>query len=363
MNKSIQSQVERILNLYHALPREPQAAYPIEKLKQKVRNFYNDEIDEKSIKKNILRDLKTIELILVSGQLIEVKARGRRASSFCLSQNACIEQFGSELALVLVMAKEYLSQNLPNDVYEKAEGFFEAAEQQLEKNTQISEWHNKIRYVPAGYGKQLYRKEQHDFVAQTIYEALLDDSVWLEALYRKEGSQIQTKYILKPQGIIQHGQKPYLMASKIVGSKSELRTFNMLRFDDVQIISEKIHVDIDYYDLEELVLDREFEHSYFDRVAQDIFFVFHETLLEELELNPISDDQYIQQIGDDEYYELSATCCITSSLMDWFVVNSHLIQMIKSEELCEEIVYRATIALEKNKISDPIMTLESLING
>ncbi|SUU23978.1 WYL domain-containing protein [Acinetobacter haemolyticus] len=217
-----------------------------------------------------------------------------------------------------------------------------------------------MRFVPAGYGK-LHREEQHTRVAQKIYQALLDDNVWLEALYRKEGSQIQTKYILKPQGIIQHGQKPYLMASKIVGSKSELRTFNMLRFDDVQIIPEKVHVDIDYYDLEELVLDREFEHAYFDRVPQDIFFVFHETLLEELELNPINDKQDIKKI-DNEYYELRTTCCITTSLMNWLVEKSHLIQMVESDELREEIVHRATTALERNEISDPIMTLESLIN-
>ncbi|WP_151711486.1 hypothetical protein [Acinetobacter junii] len=137
MDKSISSQVERILNLYHALPREPQKAYPIEELKHKVRHFYNNEIDERSLKKNILRDLKTIEFILVSGTLIEVKASGRHASSFCLSKNACIEQFSSELALVLVMAKEYLSHNLPNNIYKKVKGFFEAAEQQLEKDTRV----------------------------------------------------------------------------------------------------------------------------------------------------------------------------------------------------------------------------------
>ena len=103
MDKSITSQVERVLNLYHILPREPQKAYSIEELKQKIGHFYNNEIDEKSLKKNILRDLKTIELILVSGDLIEIKASGRRASSFYLSPNAYVQQFSSELALVLIL--------------------------------------------------------------------------------------------------------------------------------------------------------------------------------------------------------------------------------------------------------------------
>lgn len=361
MDKSISSQVKRILNLYHVLPREPQKAYSIEELKQKVRHFYNNEIDERSLKKNILRDLKTIEFILVSGTLIEIKASGRRASSFCLSQNAYVEQFGSELALVLVMAKEYLSHNLPKEVYEKAKGFFEAAEQQLEKNTQISAWHSKIRFVPDGYGK-INREERHTLVTQKIYRALLDDTLWLEALYRKERSHLQTKYILKPQGIIQHGQQPYLIASKIVGSKSELRTFNLLRFDEIEIIQEKAHVDIDYYDIDELVDGREFENAYFDRVAQDVFFVFHEALLEELELKPIGNDQSIQRIQDHEYYELRATCSITTSLMNWLVDKSHLIQIITPKELREEIVDRATIVLERNDHGDSIITLESLLN-
>ncbi|MGO3918522.1 helix-turn-helix transcriptional regulator [Acinetobacter venetianus] len=361
MDKSISSQVERILNLYHVLPREPQKAYSIEELKQKVRHFYNNEIDERSLKKNILRDLKTIEFILVSGNLIEIKASGRRASSFCLSQNAYVEQFGSELALVLVMAKEYLSHNLPKEVYEKAKGFFEAAEQQLEKNTQISAWHSKIRFVPDGYGK-INREERHTLVTQKIYRALLDDTLWLEALYRKEGSHLQTKYILKPQGIIQHGQQPYLIASKIVGSKSELRTFNLFRFDEVNIIEEKAHVDINHYDIDILVDEREFENAYFDRVEQEIFFVFHEELLEELKIKPICINQDIKQIEDHEYYELRVTSFITTSLMNWLVEKAHLIQIIAPQELREEVVYRATVALERNDHGDSIVSLESLIN-
>ena len=97
--------------------------------------------------------------VLVSGDLIEIKASGRRASSFYLSPNAYVQQFSSELALVLIMAKEYLSHNLPNDIYGKVKGFFEAAEQQLEKDTQIGAWHSKMRFVPEGYGK-INRDEQ-----------------------------------------------------------------------------------------------------------------------------------------------------------------------------------------------------------
>ncbi|OFW46652.1 MAG: hypothetical protein A2003_07265 [Acinetobacter sp. GWC1_38_13] len=361
MDKSISSQVERILNLYHALPREPQKAYSIEELKHKVRHFYNNEIDERSLKKNILRDLKTIEFILVSGTLIEVKASGRHASSFCLSKNACIEQFSSELALVLVMAKEYLSHNLPNNIYKKVKGFFEAAEQQLEKDTQIGSWHSKIRFVPDGYG-EINREEQSTLATQKIYEALLDDNLWISALYRKEGSSEQTKYILKPQGIIQHGQQPYLIASKIVGSKSELRTFNLFRFDEVHIIEEKAHVDINHYDIDILVDEREFENAYFDRVEQEIFFVFHEELLEELKIKPICVNQDIKQIEDHEYYELRVTSFITTSLMNWLVEKAHLIQIIAPQELREEVVYRATVALERNDHGDSIVSLESLIN-
>ncbi|MPW45103.1 hypothetical protein [Acinetobacter guerrae] len=185
MNKSILSQVERILNLYHALPREPQEACSIEELKQKVLHLYSDEINEKSLKKNIHRDLKTLNEILISGKLIEFNTGGRQPSSFCLSYNAYIEQFNSELALVLVMANEYLSQSLPNTIYEKVKGFFEAAEQQLEKDTQIGSWQRKIRFVPDGFGK-INRKEQHTLTMQKIYEALLDDQLWLDVYIEKK---------------------------------------------------------------------------------------------------------------------------------------------------------------------------------
>lgn len=191
---------------------------------------------------------------------------------------------------------------------------------------------------------------------------MLDDNLWISALYRKEGSSEQTKYILKPQGIIQHGQQPYLIASKIVGSKSELRTFNLFRFDEVNIIEGKAHVDINDYDIDILVDEREFENSYFDRAEQEIFFVFHKELLEELKLKPICANQDIQQIKDHEYYELRTTIFITTSLMNWLVEKAHLIQIIAPQELRHEIVYRASVALERNDHGDSIVSLESLIN-
>lgn len=128
------------------------------------------------------------------------------------------------------------------------------------------------------------------------------------------------------------------------------------------MIEEKAHVDINHYDIDMLVDEREFENAYFDRVGQEIFFVFHEELLEELKLKPICVNQDIKQIEDHEYYELRVTSFITTSLMNWLVEKAHLIQIIAPQELREEVVYRATVALERNDYGYSIMTLENPIN-
>ena len=49
--------------------------------------------------------------------------------------------------------------------------------------------------------------------------------------------------------------------------------------------------------------------------------------------------------------------------MNSLVEKSHLIQIITPRELRQEIADRATAALECNDHGDPIVTLESLING
>lgn len=48
--------------------------------------------------------------------------------------------------------------------------------------------------------------------------------------------------------------------------------------------------------------------------------------------------------------------------MNWLVEKAHLIQIIAPQELREEVVYRATVALERNDHGDSIVSLESLIN-
>ncbi|WP_151973766.1 hypothetical protein [Acinetobacter junii] len=50
------------------------------------------------------------------------------------------------------------------------------------------------------------------------------------------------------------------------------------------------------------------------------------------------------------------------SLMNWLVEKAHLIQIIAPQELRHEIVYRASVALERNDHGDSIVSLESLIN-
>ena len=352
MDKKNINLVSRVLKLYRVLPRAPKLALTIEEFKEQVRYCYGDDIEEKSLTKAIQRDLELIPSLLSTGALSVTDGKGRKAKKYQLGQDAFIEQFNSELALVLVMANNYLSEYLPYDIHQNVKGFFEAATQQLTKDTRLDNWQSRFRFVPSGYSQN--KNSHYDSKEiKIIYQAILEDDIWLDAEYRKEGHFESQAYTLKPHGIIYYGYKQFLIASKIIKGKSELRTFNMLNFTEVKIIPEKISVNIDPYDVDDLVEEREFEDAFFAREELGVFCVFEGELLEELEINPIGNDQTIIHLHD-QYYELSARSVITRSRMEWFAKNAHLIQIIAPDELREEIVDRASIALEKNNLCDPI---------
>lgn len=356
MKKAQSKLLKRLLTLYKVLPRYPQEFISIVSLKNKVRKNYSNCIDEASIIKAIRRDLDLLPELFISGDLLTEDGKGNQPKKYQLSQDACLEPMSNELALILVMAHEFLQHNLPNEIYEKVEGFFQSAESQLQQNTQLNDWHSRIRFVPDGYG--IIKKTPHQIeIQQLVYQALLDGNVWLKGKYRKEGTQEIESYTLKPQGIIQYGQKPYLMASKIRGNKSDLRTFNLMNFEKLEIIPEKITIELEFYDLEDLIEEREFEDAYFEREEQDIFLVIQEELLDEVQSNPIGDFQSITKI-DEGYYELRASCVMTTSRFDWFVKNAHLIQVVFHDELRREIEYRAAIAIEKNGFNNPLLDIQ-----
>lgn len=358
MDKKNVNLVSRVLKIYSVLPRVPRSALTIEAFKEQVRHCYGDDIEEKSLTKAIQRDLELIPSLLSTGELSVTDGKGRKAKKYQLSQDAFIEQFNSELALVLVMANNYLSEYLPYDIQQNVKGFFEAATQQLTKDTRLDNWQSRFRFVPSGYSQN--KNSHYDSKEiKIIYQAILEDDIWLEVQYRKENHSDSQSYVLKPHGIIHYGDKQFLIASKIIKGKSELRTFNMLNFTEVKIIPEKISVNIDPYDVDDLVEEREFEDAFFDREELELFFVFQEELLEELERNPIGENQTIIHL-ESQHYELRVRSIITKSCMDWFMRNAHLIQIIAPDELREEIVDRASIALEKNDLRDPLARFLSI---
>jgi len=329
------NKLNRVLNLYYQLPRLPKQPCPMDQLQLKVRSWYNDEIDDQSMRKAIKRDLDKLKIILVTGTVNCIPKKGNQPSEYYLSEDAAIEEMDAELALVLVMANSYLHKYLPETIYNNVKGHFESATKQLEKNTQLQDWQERIRFVPTGY----HNTNVDDFhmeKVKNIYTALLNNEQWIECLYRKEGSFEQTEYTLKPHGIIQYGNKQYLMASKIIDQYSELRTFNMQRFDNVKFAKQRISVDVDSFDLDDLVEEQEYENAHFEREELSIKLRCENYLRDELESYPI--DEYQDIIDQDEdYFILEADCMITQSVLNWLIEKSHSIQVIEPQELFEKV--------------------------
>ncbi|KAA8732820.1 WYL domain-containing protein [Acinetobacter qingfengensis] len=335
MSEIVPSQIKRILRIYQILPRQSSKAYSIEQLKTYLRSLYSDVIDEKSINKAIRRDLKTLNVILTSGTLEKIILKGNQPDKYYLSQDASIEPLSAEKALVLVMANEYLQHYLPHEIYHKVSDFFESAEQQLVKNTKLQDWRSRIRFVSVGYSPEYIDDFDCDEIKK-IYKALLDSELWLECLYCKEGQTEKQAYTLKPHGIIQHGHKQFLMASKIMGHRSVLRTFNLQRFDQVKLIEQRISVDIDAFDLDNLIEEKEYEYAYFERDELEIKLRCENDLLDDLQNNPIHFSQEITEF-DDDYFTLTASSIITNSLLNWLIEKAHSIQVLEPQELFEKV--------------------------
>ena len=126
------------------------------------------------------------------------------------------------------------------------------------------------------------------------------------------------------------------MASKIIDQYSELRTFNMQRFDNVKFAKQRISVDVDSFDLDDLVEEQEYENAHFEREELSIKLRCENYLRDELESYPI--DEYQDIIDQDEdYFILEANCMITQSVLNWLIEKSHSIQVIEPQELFEKV--------------------------
>ena len=127
------------------------------------------------------------------------------------------------------------------------------------------------------------------------------------------------------------------MASKIIGQKSELRTFNMQRFDEVEIVEQRISVDVNRYDLVDLIEEKEYENAHFERDELDIKLRCENYLQDELQENPLDFSQNTEEADEEGYFNLTATCKVTNSLMDWLIEKSHAVKVVEPQELYEKV--------------------------
>ena len=74
------NKLNRVLNLYYQLPRLPKQPCPMDQLQLKVRSWYNDEIDDQSMRKAIKRDLDKLKSILVTGAVNCIPKKGNQPS-------------------------------------------------------------------------------------------------------------------------------------------------------------------------------------------------------------------------------------------------------------------------------------------
>ncbi len=326
---NINHQISRIFSLYRHLPREPESLVSVGELKQHVITSYsaNQDLADASIHKAIRRDIEALNKVLQSGSVEIVKGKGNQADLLRLSADACIEQMSKESALMMVMAQQFLAAYVPHVVFDKCHGLFQHASNQLKRASNLADWTSRFRVVNQFHFP--FQKTKNMSV-EKIYEALLRQDVWIKCQYCKEYGDDFSDYVLKLHGIIFNANRPYLMASKIINNKSELRTFNLAQFKDVEIIPERIVVDVKNHDLDDLVAQQEYEDAYFNHEMVRIIIRFPEEFLPYVDLNPLHPEQKcILHDTEHDYVEMLIDCIVTTSVMNWLIINSNKVMVME----------------------------------
>lgn len=329
------SQFLRVLNLYRALPRAPEAEQSINHIQQLCAY-------DSSQRKTLQRDLELLEQCLSAGIIEKTPSAGNTPAQYRLSMDATIEQFAPELSLVLVMANSYLQQHLPSDTYSKTEGFFMSAEQQLEKHTRLKNWSNRVRFIYEGYCQIPHDLPPSNDI-NNLYQAILDDDIWLKISYMREYDNAVNKYTIKPHGIINRGRKQFIIASKITDDSSEIRTFCLHRMLRIKPVTARVTIELDMLDIDFALEQKEHEYARYGRDHIELKLRCDDQLLQYLQDAPFCTGQRLEETKHGYFY-LYARTMIIQTVFDWLVEKASLVRVIEPVELSNEIKSQVRLA-------------------
>jgi len=208
IKESFSSQFSRILGVFHALPKAPNAYISIENLFNKIHSSYDH---FRAPRKALQRDLNALNDVLHKGNVEKFAALGRQSASFRLSADAQLDLVKPNLvqnefqSLAIVHSYNFLKNYFPESWQNALTDQFEQAQKVLAlRNKDV--WLSKFGFALDG-AFQNYLTLSSD-IKEKIFKSIHDNNVWLEILYYPENYRKQPNvYVIKPHGIIVRGRK------------------------------------------------------------------------------------------------------------------------------------------------------------
>lgn len=290
--------------------------------------------------RTLQRDLQV--LVEKSGLGIEQTrptGRGKEGVGYCFKKGA--KTLGPKMdypsALTLVMANEYISKLMPDEVSQAMEPFVAQAEASLgqDRKKVHAGWKDKIRSVPRYmcFEKPCIEPEVHSAVT----EALLQDRC-IEITYKSR----QKPYMLHPLALVDRGLETILVA--YVEEYKEHRQFMLHRIRTVRTMTFAVKRPPDF-NIDELIL-----RGYFSVPIENNQLEPIELKLRLIELpkvssarldimgTPLSKDQKIE-VSEDEY-----SAIVTATVMDTQELRSWILGLGARAEVIEPVHLRRFVA-------------------
>lgn len=140
------------------------------------------------------------------------------------------ERLTSELALAYVLAEAPLKQNAPEALLETYRNRIHQAHRILSQD-KLGDWQKRVIQVSGSFPPLAIAFEQQ--IKNTLYQALFEQSC-VTVQYQAAGSALKTM-LLHPYGLINAGERKYLIATDTPTDLSSVRLFALQRFKAAEV--------------------------------------------------------------------------------------------------------------------------------
>lgn len=135
------------------------------------------------------------------------------------------EQLNVELALAYVLAEAPLQQNAPETLLNQYRNRIEQAHSKLAQD-KLGDWQKRIIQVPGSFPPLALAVEQQ--IKNTLYQALFEQSCIMTE-YQAAGAAVKNM-LLHPYGLVNAGERKYLVATDTPDNLASVRLFALQRF-------------------------------------------------------------------------------------------------------------------------------------